>query len=141
MQDEQFFEFQAPFGAVAIGRNEGDRLIRCIKSLSGAQAIVYVDSGSNDGSVTIAQHLGADVVELDVSIPFTAGRARNAGFKRMQEIAPQLEYVQFVDGDCELTVGWTDAAIRFLRESSEVAAVCGRLLEGWPIPGEVQCGR
>ena len=73
-------------------------------------AIVYVDSGSNDGSVELARELGADVIELDMRVPFTAARARNAGFRRLREISPDLEYVQFVDGDCELIAGWLEEA-------------------------------
>ena len=120
------------FGAVAIGRNEGDRLVSCIQSLSHASTIIYVDSGSNDGSLEKARGLGADAIALDLSVPFTAGRARNAGFKRLQRVAPQLQFVQFVDGDCELTPGWTDAAILFLSERPDIAAVCGKLRERYP---------
>lgn len=120
------------FGAVAIGRNEGDRLVRCLKSLSAAAAAVYVDSGSSDGSVQTARSLDADVVELDIGVPFTAARARNAGFRRLQQIAPQLEYVQFVDGDCEMAAGWTDAAVSLLKSRPDVAAVCGLLREREP---------
>jgi glycosyltransferase involved in cell wall biosynthesis len=120
------------FGAVAIGRNEGDRLISCIKSLSAAAKVIYVDSGSADGSVERARSLGAEIVVLDISVPFTAGRARNAGFGRLQQIAPQLKYVQFIDGDCELTTGFADAAISLLEERPDVAAVCGLLRERSP---------
>ena len=43
-------------GAVAIGRNEGDRLRRCLTSLEGqCDRMVYVDSGSTDGSVAFAK--------------------------------------------------------------------------------------
>src|SRR5450755_1692124 len=94
------------FGAVAIGRNEGERLKQCLASLSSAAAVVYVDSGSTDGSLQSARDHGADVIKLDLSLPFTAARARNAGFKRLREIAPELPYVQFIDGDCELNVRW-----------------------------------
>ena len=75
------------FGAVAIGRNEGENLRRCLSSLTAASAevLVYVDSGSTDGSVKWARHHGADVVALDMSLPFTAARARNSGFRRLQE--------------------------------------------------------
>ena len=118
--------------AVAIGRNEGDRLVRCLHSLSAATAVVYVDSGSTDNSIRFAQELGADVVQLDIRIPFTAARARNAGFNRLQQIAPQLEFVQFVDGDCELAAGWTNAAASFLELNTDVAAVCGMLREREP---------
>ena len=68
-------------GAVAIGRNEGERLRRCLTSLLQQIArVVYVDSGSRDDSVAVAQSLGVKVVVLDTSAPFSAARARNAGF-------------------------------------------------------------
>ncbi|HLV68484.1 MAG TPA: glycosyltransferase, partial [Polyangiaceae bacterium] len=68
-------------GLVAIGRNEGNRLERCLASaLEHVAHVVYVDSGSTDDSVARARALGADVVELDTNTPFTAARARNAGF-------------------------------------------------------------
>ena len=69
-------------GVVAIGRNEGERLDKCSESVIGRTTpVVYVDSGSADGSVSKARRAGSDVVELDARIPFTAARARNAGFR------------------------------------------------------------
>ena len=50
----------AAFGVVVIGRNEGERLVRCLQSLSQSRApLVYVDSSSTDGSCEQAQRLGA----------------------------------------------------------------------------------
>jgi glycosyltransferase involved in cell wall biosynthesis len=72
----------ARVGVVAIGRNEGERLRRCFDSVAGTASVVYVDSGSSDGSVELAQRRGYEVVNLDMSRPFTAARARNAGFER-----------------------------------------------------------
>jgi len=120
------------FGAIAIGRNEGVRLKRCLESLSQAAALVYVDSGSRDESVQLARGCGADVVELDRSLPFTAARARNAGFRRLRETAPELEYVQFIDADCELVEDWSKPALLFFVSHEDVAAVCGRLRERHP---------
>jgi GT2 family glycosyltransferase len=120
------------FAAVAIGRNEGDRLKRCLQSLSAADFIVYVDSGSIDGSVQIARDSGVDVVELDLAIPFTAARARNAGFKWLQERAPGISYVQYVDGDCEVRPDWPHRALAFLEAHGDVAVVCGRRRERYP---------
>jgi glycosyltransferase involved in cell wall biosynthesis len=120
------------FGAVAIGRNEAARLKRCLASLSDAAIVVYVDSGSTDRSVQLAQEQGAEVVELDMSVPFTAARARNAGFRQLREIAPELRYVQFIDGDCELDAAWPVRAACFLEAHAEVGAVCGRRRERWP---------
>ena len=120
-------------GAVVIGRNEGERLRRCLASVLGAvPCIVYVDSGSSDGSVATASAMGAVVVELDMRMPFTAARARNAGYERLLELAPDLCHVQFVDGDCELIGGWLDSAINFLDQHAEVGVVCGRLRERHP---------
>jgi glycosyltransferase involved in cell wall biosynthesis len=120
-------------GIVAIGRNEGDRLQQCLRSVVGRAAqVVYVDSGSTDGSVELARSLGVSVVELDLSIPFTAARARNAGLTRLLEIAPDLDYVQFVDGDCEVVEGWLEEAQQVLNTQSEVVVVCGRRRERYP---------
>src|ERR1700692_4430955 len=112
-------------GAVIIGRNEGDRLKRCLGSLSKTGAVVYVDSGSTEGSAQWAASHGSDVVELDMRLPFTAARARNCGFRRLLEIAPRLEYVQFVDGDCELVDSWLGAGVAWLVSHADVGAVCG----------------
>ncbi len=120
-------------GMVAIGRNEGARLVRCLESCRQAGgAVVYVDSGSTDGSVEAAQRLGASVLALDMSIPFTAARARNEGFARLMRLHPELDRVQFLDGDCELAAGWIVAASAFLDERPDVVAVCGRRLEKHP---------
>lgn len=123
----------APVGLVAIGRNEGDRLRKCLMSVLGQmEKVVYVDSGSTDGSVDMARSLGVMVVELDMTRPFTAARARNEGFKRLRELAPELLYVQFVDGDCEVVASWLDKAALFLNERPDVAVVCGRRRERFP---------
>ncbi len=121
----------AQFGAVAIGRNEGERLKQCLQSLHEAVA-VYVDSGSTDGSAQYARQSGVELVELDMKVPFTAARARNAGFRRLEEIAPALRYVQFVDGDCEVVGGWMRKAVDFLEQHKHVGAVCGRRRERFP---------
>lgn len=123
-------------GAVAIGRNEGDRLVRCLESLraalGGAAPIVYVDSGSADGSIERARALGAEVVELDLSAPFTAARARNAGLRALLRAHPGLAFVQFVDGDCELNAGWIPAAMDALAADERLAVACGRRRERFP---------
>jgi glycosyltransferase involved in cell wall biosynthesis len=102
-------------GAVAIGKNEGERLRICLHSLAEQVAhVVYVDSGSSDGSVELARSMGAEVVELDPAIPFTAARARNAGVDRLTRVARELKYAQLIDGDCELLEGWIENAVGFL---------------------------
>ncbi len=120
-------------GCVVIGRNEGERLVRCLASVQrSGLPIVYVDSGSHDGSVTAAREMGATVVELDMGKPFTAARARNAGYDALKLAAPGLRFVQFVDGDCELAAGWIEAANAALGDRADIAAVCGRRRERYP---------
>lgn len=122
-----------PFAIIAIGRNEGERLRRCLASaVVNRCPVIYVDSASSDGSVGVARELGAAIVDLDMSLPFSAARARNAGFARLIEIAPDTQYVQFIDGDCELVAGWIDRARQSLDEQADLAAVCGRRRERFP---------
>jgi GT2 family glycosyltransferase len=120
-------------GIVVIGRNEGERLRRSLESvLDRGPAVVYVDSGSRDGSPDLARQLGATVVELDGSAPFTAGRGRNAGFERLLALQPDLELVQFVDGDCEVVPGWLGEGQREIEADPRVAILCGRVRERHP---------
>ncbi len=120
-------------GLVVIGRNEGERLRVCLQSaLSTGCTVVYVDSGSTDGSSAMAQDMGAALVPLDMTVPFTAARARNAGWQELVRRLPGAEYVQFIDGDCELVDGWLAAAQAFLDEHRGYAVVAGRLRERHP---------
>ena len=120
-------------GVVVIGRNEGERLERCLASVAGgAEHLAYVDSGSSDGSVALARSQGIEVIELDMRQPFTAARARNAGLQRLLQLRSDLKYVFFVDGDCEVAHGWIGEAVRFLESHPDVAVVCGRRRERHP---------
>ena len=120
-------------GLVVIGRNEGDLLRQCLNSaIAVVSHIVYVDSGSTDDSVSMAQSLGVDIVVLDLLQPFTAGRARNEGFFYLITKYPLLELVQFVDGDCEIVDGWLEKGKKTLKQRLDVAIVCGRRRERYP---------
>jgi GT2 family glycosyltransferase len=120
-------------GVVIIGRNEGQRLVRCLESLRPNWAsCVYVDSGSTDDSAGEARRRGVEVIDLDMSIPFTAARARNAGARRLMDLQPALGYVQFVDGDCEVQSGWIDSGEAFLEATPEAGVVFGTQREKHP---------
>lgn len=120
-------------GVVVIGRNEGERLRVCLSAIPfGECEVVYVDSDSTDGSLELARRFGAHGIPLDLSRPFTAARARNAGMRKLLELHPDVEFVQFVDGDCELHGQWLAEAVAFLRQEPQVAVTCGRLRERNP---------
>jgi GT2 family glycosyltransferase len=118
-------------GFVLIGRNEGERLVAALAALPRDRGpVVYVDSGSTDASVANAHAIGATVVELDMTIPFTAARARNAGFAALPD--PKPGFVQFIDGDCALQPGWVEAALTALQQMPKAALVFGRTRERFP---------
>ncbi|NBB97502.1 MAG: glycosyltransferase [Alphaproteobacteria bacterium] len=117
------------FDAVVIGRNEGARLLRALAAAQTvARQVVYVDSGSSDGSADAARGLGVTVIELDPARPFTAARGRNAGLAAL----PDAEFLQFIDGDCVLEPGWPARALAHLHEHPRAGLVFGRQYEAAP---------
>jgi glycosyltransferase involved in cell wall biosynthesis len=120
----------SPIAAIVIGRNEGARLEACLASLKGASPIIYVDSGSTDGSAEHARSVGARVIDLDTSQPFTAARARNAGLAALDRSETRL--VQLVDGDCIVEPGWLATATAYLDAHPDTAIACGRRREDHP---------
>ncbi|MEL7486998.1 MAG: glycosyltransferase [Pseudomonadota bacterium] len=117
-------------GFVAIGRNEGDRLKACLTSLVAASSrVVYVDSASSDDSVAFARGLGVDVVDLDMTAPFTAARARNAGYEALIARWPDVETAMFIDGDCALAADFPSAALAALAAQDDIGVVTGRCRE------------
>ncbi|MBE9639171.1 glycosyltransferase family 2 protein [Salipiger mangrovisoli] len=118
--------------AVVIGRNEGERLRACLASVQSEVArVIYVDSGSDDGSQALAVAMGVELVDLPMHLPFTAARARNVGFAQAAT-GTCPPYVQFIDGDCVLQPGWIETATRFLAATPHCAVVCGRRRERFP---------
>jgi GT2 family glycosyltransferase len=120
-------------GIIVIGRNEGERLRSCLRSVvREPHCLLYVDSGSRDGSLELAQSLGVETLALDPIRQFSAARARNEGRERLRQMQPAVKYLQFVDGDCELCDGWLAGAAEFLDSHADVAVVSGRLREKRP---------
>ena len=120
-------------GVVVIGRNEGERLKACIRSLEKcAVRIVYVDSASTDGSLDFVKSMGFDVIALDMSIPFSAARARNEGYRYLLRQYSDVQFIQFVDGDCEIFYDWIDKAHNHLQANTKLASVFGLCKERHP---------
>lgn len=117
---------------VVIGRNEGERLVRCLNSVSlirgvaGQVEVIYVDSASTDGSPQVASARNAQVVVLE-SGKRTAARGRNAGWQTAS--AP---YVLFLDGDTILHPDFARIALSNLKGNQDIAAVWGHRRELYP---------
>jgi glycosyltransferase involved in cell wall biosynthesis len=117
---------------VVIGRNEGQRLARCLQSIAEARQaaksveIIYVDSNSTDNSVDLARSYGATVIELRSDRP-TAALGRNAGWR-----AAQGANVLFLDGDTVLHPDFPTRALAALDEDKATAAVWGHRREIHP---------
>ncbi|HVT82310.1 MAG TPA: glycosyltransferase [Phycisphaerae bacterium] len=122
-----------PIGLVVIGRNEGEQLRRCFESTRGKfVTTVYVDSGSTDGSCELAKSMGIEVVNLDMSRPFTAARARNEGIRRLMQLQPNLTFIHTLDGDVEMIDGWLEAAIAEMQAHPKAAVLSGLRIEKYP---------
>ncbi|MBB5277991.1 GT2 family glycosyltransferase [Rhizobium rosettiformans] len=121
-------------GIILIGRNEGARLEASLASIRRfATNTVYVDSGSTDESVEHARQSGVKVVELSMEVPFTAARARNAGYAALKAAGIGFDFVQFVDGDCVIDPDWIVTSTNFLLAHPDIAVACGRRREKFPL--------
>lgn len=107
---------------VVIGKNEGRRLSRCLASVQSAHwvslpfEILYVDSGSSDGSLQMAERMGATALALGDARP-CAAKARNLGWQQARG-----EFVLFLDGDTELHPDFVRQALSTLEDTSLCAA-------------------
>jgi cellulose synthase/poly-beta-1,6-N-acetylglucosamine synthase-like glycosyltransferase len=113
---------------VVIGRNEGERLRLCLRSVFAMDhpgfdlEVIYVDSGSSDDSVAVATSEGATVIALKPQHP-TAAVGRNAGWR-----AARGSVVLFLDGDTVLHPRFViDSLPEFSAE--EVAVIWGHRRE------------
>jgi cellulose synthase/poly-beta-1,6-N-acetylglucosamine synthase-like glycosyltransferase len=113
---------------VVIGRNEGERLKRCLESvtmmepLGGPIELLYVDSASTDGSPEVASEYGAKVIRINPARPCAAA-GRNAGWK-----AASAEIVLFLDGDTVLARKFVADSLPHF-DDPRVAVVFGRRTE------------
>lgn len=127
----------AQLSVVIIGRNEGQRLETCIRSVQavhGAEKIneiIYVDSASTDGSPERAAALGAKVLTVYPEYP-AAAIGRNAGWQ-----AASAPFILFLDGDTTLHPDFINVALKSFADS-QVAVVWGHRRERYPMASVYQ---
>ena len=112
---------------VVIGRNEGERLTRCLTSVRAslgpaAVELIYVDSASSDDSLQRAASLCDQVLVVKPERP-CAAIGRNAGWRQAQG-----EFVLFLDGDTVLHPNFLAQALVAM-ERIDIAAVWGHRRE------------
>lgn len=116
---------------VVIGRNEGDRLARCLESVRAANyaadrlELIYVDSESTDDSRAVAERAEAQVIAIRPA-RLCAAAGRNAGLR-----AARHDLIQFLDGDTVLHADWIRRAVAAMADAA-VTCVHGRVEEVAP---------
>ena len=108
---------------IVIGKNEGERLAACLRSIQNAlnalaHEVVYVDSCSTDQSLQMAKALGARCFLL-AERKTTAGLGRFVGAKEARG-----EYLLFLDGDMQLQPGFAEKALMAIAAKG-YDGVCG----------------
>jgi len=120
-----------PVAVVVIGKNEVRNLDRCFRSIREMDYppeqidLIYVDSGSTDGSPQVAVRWGARVIQVP-GTSHTAARGRQTGWR-----ASAAPFILFLDGDCAVDPGFLCQALDEFRDQ-KVAAVHGVLREAFP---------
>ena len=107
-------------GIVVVGAAAG--LSETTKSLP--PGIRFVIVTENKDEAARAREVGYDVVEI-AQTGAGGGRVRNAGYRRLKKVAPDIEFVQFIECGVALDSDWFSFAHRFLSRRSEVAALEG----------------
>lgn len=117
---------------VIIGRNEGERLSRCLRSVYAMSfpqdqlEVIYVDSRSADDSAERARQQGARTVILPPG-PTTAARGRNAGIRLAKG-----EFLLLLDGDTLVEPDFLRHGLAFLEAHPDVAVYWGHRRELHP---------
>lgn len=113
---------------VIIGKDEEQNLGACIRSVRTMEypadkiEIIYVDTGSRDRSVEIAQRNNVVAIEERSQFP-SPGLARNRGIREAQH-----DIIHFVDGDMTINRDYLKEAVKVLR-NDDVACVIGNVRE------------
>lgn len=111
---------------VIIGKNEEknlDNLFESLQSISAEHEIIYVDSASSDGSVSIALKYAHMICELEQSSQLCASAGRYVG-----TLQARGEWILYLDGDMTLVpefAAWIDKNLQEVRDE-RLAGYIGR---------------
>jgi len=106
---------------VVIGKNEATNLPRCFRSiLKVNDNIIFVDSDSDDDSISIAKKFNIKKIIKVKANYGTPALSRSVGSKEVE-----TEFIQFLDGDMTIDESWIPLALKKLEENEDIAAVHG----------------
>lgn len=114
---------------VLISKNQEWNIARLVESVLRETSrfpsteIVFVDSASTDRTTEIASRYPIGVLKLCPDQRLTAAAGRYVGYIRTTG-----DLVLFLDGDMELCEGWLGPALAVMQSRSDVAVVCGRVI-------------
>lgn len=83
--------------------------------------VVVADNGSTDGSLTYLQTQSVRIIKLEKNYGFAEGY--NQAIAQVDS-----EYVVLLNSDVEVTAGWLDTLLSFMRTHANVAAVQPKIL-------------
>ncbi len=113
---------------IVIGRNEAACIERCLRSVFASlegfrdYEVIYVDSASEDDSVSIAGTFPIRILQLRREWRLTPSAGRFIGYHNASG-----RFLAFVDGDTVLDPGWLAKSCAFLRGRPEYGGVAGIL--------------
>jgi len=115
---------------VMISKNQDWNIPRLVESSLRETArfpsreIVLVDSASTDKTTEIAARYPISVLKLCQEQRLTASAGRYVGYRQTTG-----DLVLFLDGDMELCQGWLDQALGVMQSSSDIAVICGWVID------------
>lgn len=127
-------ERSAVIGVVIVEDGRGASPEAAIRSAGEGRPVVYATSDASSQAAAIARRAGATIAEIDGREPVTGGRARNAGYRQLKALAPDIDYVQFLVAGSAMHPDWLASAARFMARRPEVAVVAGATGERYPKP-------
>ncbi len=122
-------------GFVILEKPHGDPA-RTIRSIGENHPSVFVTYSGDSAPGETARSAGAIVVKMRGENEAPPARARNAGFRQLRKIEPNIEYVHFLDAGLTLDPRWLHRAARFLEDRPEIAALEGAVHPSGGKPGK-----
>lgn len=121
-------------GFVILEKPHGDPA-RTIRSIGENHPSVFVTYSGDPAPGETARSAGAIVVKMRGENEAPPARSRNAGFRQLRKIEPNIEYVHFLDAGVTLDPRWLHHAARFLEDRPEIAALEGAVRAPGHKPG------